>query len=57
MRKLLAAALSLGLIGATIPASVRANDDGHKIKHVLLISVDGLHALELRRGTSGLGIS
>jgi hypothetical protein len=48
--RLLACALLLGLAGATIPASLRADDDhgdGHKIKHVLLISVDGLHALDL----------
>jgi hypothetical protein len=45
-----AVALSLGLIGTTLPAPARANDelgDGHKIKHVLLISVDGLHALDV----------
>ena len=41
-------ALSLALLSATSPA--RANDDdfkSHKIEHVLLISVDGLHALDL----------
>jgi len=49
-QRLLAVALSLGLIGTTLPAPARANDglgDGHKIKHVLLISVDGLHALDV----------
>jgi hypothetical protein len=49
-QRLLAIALSLGLLGATVPAPARANDelgDGHKIKHVLLISVDGLHALDV----------
>jgi predicted AlkP superfamily pyrophosphatase or phosphodiesterase len=49
-QSLLAVALSLGLIGTTLPAPARANDelgDGHKIKHVLLISVDGLHALDV----------
>jgi hypothetical protein len=43
-------ALSLSLLGASQPASTRANDDldrGNKIKHVLLISVDGLHALDV----------
>jgi hypothetical protein len=48
-RRILAIALSAGLVGATLPAPARANDelaDG-KIKHVLLISVDGLHALDL----------
>jgi hypothetical protein len=51
-QRLLAVALSAGLIGATIPAPGRANDelgDGHKIRHVLLISVDGLHALDVAR--------
>jgi Type I phosphodiesterase / nucleotide pyrophosphatase len=49
-KQLLAAALSLGLIGSTVPSPVRANDDGldkGSIKHVLLISVDGFHALDL----------
>src|SRR5467141_218924 len=44
--------MSLGLFGTTLPAPARANDelgDGHKIKHVLLISVDGLHALDVAR--------
>src|SRR5882672_9963088 len=51
-QRLLAVALSAGLIGATIPAPARANDglgQGQKIKHVLLISVDGLHALDVAR--------
>jgi type I phosphodiesterase/nucleotide pyrophosphatase len=49
-QRLLAVTLSVGLIGTTFPAPARANDelgDGHKIKHVLLISVDGLHALDV----------
>ena len=44
--------MSLGLLGTIIPAPARANDDlgeGRKIKHVLLISVDGLHALDVAR--------
>jgi predicted AlkP superfamily pyrophosphatase or phosphodiesterase len=44
-------ALSLGLVGTTLPAPARAGNDelgsGHKIKHVLLVSVDGLHALDV----------
>jgi hypothetical protein len=47
--RLLAVALSIGLIGTTLPAPVRANDelgDGHKIKHVLLVSIDGMHAVD-----------
>src|SRR6266700_8114627 len=41
-------ALGLALLGRTIPT--RAGDEelrGHKIKHVLLISVDGLHSLDV----------
>jgi len=45
--KLLTVALSLGLIGASVPASVHAQEQLGKIKHVLLISVDGLHALDV----------
>jgi Type I phosphodiesterase / nucleotide pyrophosphatase len=47
-KSIAAMALSLALLSATSPA--RANDDdfkSHKIEHVLLISVDGLHALDL----------
>src|SRR5258708_39932640 len=42
--------MSVGLIGTTFSSPARANDEigeGHKIKHVLLISVDGLHALDV----------
>ena len=49
-QRLLAIALSIGLAGAAIPAPVRANDEpgeGHRFRHVLLISVDGLHALDV----------
>ena len=49
MRKNIATiALSLVLLGGTL--SARAGDDelrGHKIKHVLLLSVDGLHSLDV----------
>jgi type I phosphodiesterase/nucleotide pyrophosphatase len=51
-QRILAVAMSLGLFGTTLPAPACANDeldDGHKIKHVLLISVDGLHALDVAR--------
>src|SRR3974390_52277 len=49
MKKVLSAALSLCLIGGAVPAPVHANDgwNDHKIKHVLLLSVDGLHALDV----------
>jgi predicted AlkP superfamily pyrophosphatase or phosphodiesterase len=49
-QRILAVVMSLGLLGSTLPAPVRANDDlgeGRKIKHALLISVDGLHALDV----------
>jgi Type I phosphodiesterase / nucleotide pyrophosphatase len=47
--RLLAIALSVALAGATVPGPVRADDEltRHAIKHVLLISVDGFHALDL----------
>jgi len=48
-QKILAVALSLGLVGGTLPPPARANDelgDGHRIKHVLLISIDGMHAVD-----------
>jgi Type I phosphodiesterase / nucleotide pyrophosphatase len=46
-KRISAIALSLALLGGTVP--VRADDElpHGKIKHVLLISVDGLHALDL----------
>ena len=50
IQRLLAVALSVGLIGTAFPSPVRANDElgeGHRIKYVLLISVDGLHALDV----------
>ena len=48
-QRLLAVALSVGLIGTTLPAPARANDEfgeRHKVKHVLLISIDGMHAVD-----------
>jgi len=50
MRKqVLAAALSMGLTAAAVQPPAWAEDGLHegKIKHVLLISVDGLHALDV----------
>ncbi len=58
--RVLAGVLSLGLVGATIPVPAQANDDwggDHRIKHVLLISIDGMHAVDYincSRGISGL---
>jgi hypothetical protein len=49
-QSMVAVALSIGLIATAFPSPARANDDlgdGHKIKHVLLISVDGLHPLDV----------
>src|SRR5713226_10328687 len=49
-QRLLAVAMSIGLVGIAFSAPARANDelgDGHIIKHVLLVSVDGLHALDV----------
>ncbi|HKW34079.1 MAG TPA: alkaline phosphatase family protein [Candidatus Acidoferrum sp.] len=43
--KILAAVLSFGLIGATVPASAQ-NTNGSNIKHVLLVSIDGMHAVD-----------
>jgi predicted AlkP superfamily pyrophosphatase or phosphodiesterase len=57
IKKFLATALSLGLMGATVPAPVQANDEGQEakgFKHVLLISIDGLHAVDLLNCTEGL---
>jgi Type I phosphodiesterase / nucleotide pyrophosphatase len=42
--------MSIGLIGTSFSTPACADDElgeGHKIKHVLLISVDGLHALDV----------
>ena len=46
--RILASALSLGLVGATVPAPARANNLGQAspIQHVLLISIDGMHAVD-----------
>jgi len=48
IKKLAAGALSLALIGTTLPSPIRANDDDHhsRIKHVLLVSIDGMHAVD-----------
>lgn len=48
-QRILAVALSMGLVGAALPAPARAYNElsSRKIKHVLLVSVDGLHALDV----------
>ena len=56
-KKFLAAALSLGLVGTTVPSPVQANDEGREgkgFKHVLLISIDGMHAVDLLNCSEGL---
>jgi hypothetical protein len=50
IKRFMAFALSLGLIGFSLPSPVQAKEgagSNGKIKHVLLISVDGLHALDV----------
>jgi len=48
IKKFLVAALLVGLVGSALPVPARADDDLRgNIKHVLLISVDGLHALDV----------
>jgi len=49
-KQLVAAALSLGLLGPALTVPASANDGWggkKKIKHVLLVSVDGMHALDV----------
>jgi hypothetical protein len=54
-KKLLAVALSVGLAGATVPASAQTNDWGEKkVKHVLLISIDGMHAVDYQYCAQGV---
>ena len=59
-KQFMAVALSVGLAGTTIPASAQANNDPDgpsNIKRVLLISIDGMHALDYlncTRGVSGV---
>ncbi len=50
LKRFSAAALSLVLLGAGVTAHADEDDSGgmgHAVRHVLLISVDGLHALDL----------
>lgn len=46
--KILTAVLSFGLIGATVPASAQNINNGSNIKHVLLVSIDGFHAVDYK---------
>ena len=48
-QRIAAIALSIGIVGATVPAPVRANDEpglGNHIRRVLLVSIDGMHVLD-----------
>jgi len=48
-KSIAAIAVSFALLGGTLPAPARAGDDelkGRKAKHVLLISIDGMHAVD-----------
>jgi hypothetical protein len=57
MKKVLATLLSLGLIGVTLPPAARANNDegGHTgIRHVLLISIDGMHSVDFLNCSNGI---
>ena len=56
-KEFLAAALSLSLIGTTIPGPAQANDNNQGesgIKHVLLISIDGMHAVDFFNCANGI---
>jgi len=54
-KKLFAVALTLGLAGAILPAPAHAGGEGEntKVKRVLLISIDGMHALDYENCVSG----
>src|SRR5215469_16256509 len=55
--QLLTAALSLGLIGVSAPGPVQAQElrlDGKPYARVLLISIDGMHAVALINCSEGL---
>jgi len=57
MKKILATLLSLGLIGVTLPPAARANNGGGQhpeITHVLLISIDGMHAVDFLNCSQGI---
>jgi hypothetical protein len=55
-QRLLAIALSAGLMSTTLPAPARANDEFGKgqIKRVLLVSIDGMHAVDFINCTNGI---
>ncbi len=47
-------ALSVAL-GSVVLQSARADDDDNRVKHVLLISIDGMHALDFANCANGVG--
>jgi hypothetical protein len=56
-RRILAVALSMALVGATVPPPASANDEpglGNRINHVLLVSIDGMHALDYLNCSRGV---
>src|ERR1700757_3695312 len=53
-KKLLAVALSVGLGGVTVPAPAQANGGEKKVKHVLLVSIDGMHAVHYLNCSKGI---
>ncbi len=55
-QRLLAIALSAGLMSTTLPAPARADDEFGKgqIKRVLLVSIDGMHAVDFINCTNGI---
>ena len=56
-KQLLAVVLSLGLVATTLPSPARADDDHDRhapIKHVLLISIDGMHAVDFLNCANGI---
>lgn len=53
-KQLVAAALSLSMVGASVPGPVQATEDGQPFKRVLLISIDGMHAVDLINCSEGL---
>jgi hypothetical protein len=55
MRKLLSVVLSIGLCGATLLAHANGDWGGRpNIKHVLLISIDGMHAVDYLNCSKGI---
>jgi predicted AlkP superfamily pyrophosphatase or phosphodiesterase len=56
MKKFLAVALSLGLVGVTLPVRTQAQNSPTEptFKHVLLVSIDGMHAVDFLNCSKGI---